>query len=82
MESVDSGAERKEVGSRGKGLDIVISHFQRFLDEATVPDPEAAVLGPDCLYGLYVSWCLLHRIRPVEPSNAVSVSLRSLSVKR
>lgn len=43
----------------------MISHFQRFLDEATVPDPEAAVLGPDCLYGLYVSWCLLHRIRPV-----------------
>ncbi|MET3923182.1 hypothetical protein [Arthrobacter sp. UYEF20] len=21
-------------------------------------------MGPDCLYGLYTSWCLLHHINP------------------
>ena len=41
------------------------SHYQRFLDEATIFDPTCdCPLGPDCLYGLYVSWCLLSDLQP------------------
>ncbi len=40
------------------------SHFQQFLDQATVHDAAAEhPLGPDCLYGLYVSWAALHGFR-------------------
>jgi hypothetical protein len=36
------------------------SHFDRFLSEAIAVDREAgAGLGPDALYGLYTSWCLM-----------------------
>ena len=45
---------------------MATSHFERFLREATVPDELHSPLGPDCLYGLYTSWCLLHNISPVE----------------
>lgn len=41
------------------------SHFQQFLDEATSFDPSNdSSLGPDCLYGLYVSWAVLNRLEP------------------
>jgi hypothetical protein len=43
---------------------MATSHFERFLHEATVPDETHCPLEPDCLYGLYTSWCLLHRISP------------------
>lgn len=44
----------------------MISHFQQFLNEATVRDPGPPVLlGPDSFYGLYISWCLIHKINPV-----------------
>ncbi|MFF1252932.1 hypothetical protein ACFVYC_10625 [Pseudarthrobacter sp. NPDC058329] len=40
------------------------SHFQQFLEQATIHDPEAEhPLGPDCLYGLYISWASLHGFR-------------------
>ena len=45
---------------------MIRSHFQRFVAEATVPDETQQPLGPDCLYGLYTSWCLLHNISPVQ----------------
>ena len=45
---------------------MTTSHFERFLHDATVPDETQRPLGPDCLYGLYTSWCLLHKIAPVE----------------
>ncbi len=45
---------------------MAISHFERFLLDATVPDSTLSPLGPDCLYGLYTNWCLLHNITPVE----------------
>jgi hypothetical protein len=45
---------------------MAISHFEQFLLEATVPDETRHPLGPDCLYGLYTSWCLLHNITPAE----------------
>lgn len=41
------------------------SHFQQFLDQATVFDPSNdGGLGPDCLYGLYVSWAALQGLEP------------------
>ncbi|PTT64570.1 hypothetical protein [Arthrobacter sp. HMWF013] len=41
------------------------SHYQHFLDEATIFDPTSdCPLGPDCLYGLYVSWCFLKGFQP------------------
>jgi len=42
------------------------SHISVFLQEATVPDSSENPLSPDCLYGLYTSWCLLHRVTPLE----------------
>jgi len=47
---------------------MATSHITRFLLDATVPDETHAPLGPDCLYGLYTSWCILHNIKPVEDS--------------
>jgi hypothetical protein len=44
---------------------MAASHFQQFLDDATCPAPDTdSPLGPDCLYGLYTSWCLLHGMTP------------------
>jgi hypothetical protein len=44
---------------------LATSHFEQFLDEATVFDPSTdSTLGPDCLYGLYVSWAELHGLQP------------------
>ena len=44
---------------------MAVSQFQQFLDEATVFDPSSdGALGPDCLYGLYVSWAELHGLEP------------------
>jgi hypothetical protein len=46
---------------------MATSHFDQFLDEATVPDLDTdCPLGPDCLYRPYTSWCLLHGMKP-EP---------------
>lgn len=40
-------------------------HFEQFLDEATLSDPDTdCSLELDCLYGLYISWCLLHGREP------------------
>lgn len=41
-------------------------HFERLLLDTTVPDETHQPLGPDCPYGLYTNWCLLHQITPVE----------------
>lgn len=39
---------------------MATSHFHQFLHDATSPAPDTdSPLGPDCLYGLYTSWCLL-----------------------
>lgn len=48
----------------------MISHFQRFLAEATVRDPGAReLLERESFYGLYISWCLLHGITPVPDTD-------------
>ena len=42
---------------------MATSHFTQFLDEATIPEFDTdCPLSADCLYGLYVSWCLIHRL--------------------
>jgi hypothetical protein len=39
---------------------MAASHFTKFLDEATVLEFDTdCPMSADCLYGLYVSWCLL-----------------------
>lgn len=46
------------------------SQFQQFLNEATTSEPSGdSPLGPDCLYGLYVSWAALHGLTP-KPDQA------------
>lgn len=41
------------------------AHIGRFLSEATIEGTdEGASLGKDQLYGLYISWCLLHDAAP------------------
>ncbi|MFC4395322.1 hypothetical protein [Arthrobacter sedimenti] len=46
------------------------SQFQQFLHEATTSEPSSdRPLGPDCLYGLYVSWAALHGLTP-KPDQA------------
>lgn len=45
---------------------MATSHFEQFLLDATIPDGTHRPLEPDCLYGLYTSWCVLHNITPVE----------------
>lgn len=48
-----------------KGPIVASSHFEQFLEEATIFDPSSdTMLGPDCLYGLYISWANLHGLTP------------------
>lgn len=45
------------------------AHFDRFLSEAIAADRESGTgLGPDALYGLYVSWCLMTQTHAATPS--------------
>ena len=44
---------------------MATSHFKQFLDEATIAETDTdCPLSADCLYGLYVSWCMLHGLEP------------------
>ena len=60
-----------------KSPSMASSHFERFLLDTTVPDETHVPLGPDCLYGLYTSWCVLHDITPVD-----DISFRSAMERR
>ncbi|MDQ0770852.1 hypothetical protein QF031_003601 [Pseudarthrobacter defluvii] len=45
------------------------THFENFLAEAVVADREPGLgLGRDELYGLYTSWCLLHKAKLQPPA--------------
>jgi hypothetical protein len=56
------------------------SHFQQFLHDATSPAPDTDLpLGPDCLYGLYTSWCLLQGITP-STSTSFRAGMRACNV--
>jgi hypothetical protein len=40
---------------------MATSHFDQFLDQATIAEFDTdCPLSADCLYGLYISWCILH----------------------
>ena len=44
---------------------MATSQFRQFLRDATTPDPDTdSPLGAEALYGLYMSWCPLHRLTP------------------
>ncbi|MEN8584813.1 hypothetical protein ABFP37_19160 [Burkholderia sp. RS01] len=54
------------------------SPFGRFLDEAIAADREAGPgLGPDALYGLYTSWCLITH-SPAAPPRVLFKALKDL----
>jgi hypothetical protein len=49
----------------GEELAMTVSHFDRFLNEATAPDRDGGLsLRKDQLYGLYTSWCILNQSTP------------------
>lgn len=49
---------------------MAVSHFQRFLSEATTPDPDPTRrLSEDQLYGLYISWCQANHCPPASDSD-------------
>jgi hypothetical protein len=51
------------------------NHFEEFIAEAVVPDREPGLgLGRDELYGLYTSWCLLHKAQ-LQPPEALWAAL-------
>ncbi|MDR6414924.1 hypothetical protein [Pseudarthrobacter sulfonivorans] len=40
---------------------MATSHFDQFLEQVTIAEFDTdCPLSADCLYGLYISWCLLH----------------------
>jgi len=44
---------------------VADSQYDQFLLEALAPDaPAGSVLGKDCLYGVYTSWCFLTQSVP------------------
>ena len=44
--------------------------FEQFVAEALTTERETdTVLGPDELYGLYTSWCLIHKLQPAAPDS-------------
>jgi hypothetical protein len=52
------------------------AHFDSFLSEAISTNREAeSGLGPDALYGLYTSWCLITHARTESP-RALFTALR------
>lgn len=59
---------------------MATSHFIQFLDQATVAEFDTyCPLSADCLYGLYVSWCILHRLEPV-PDMTFRAAMHRLGV--
>ncbi|MFE4838106.1 hypothetical protein ACFRAU_25930 [Arthrobacter sp. NPDC056691] len=45
------------------------TQFEQFVAEALTTERETdTVLGPDELYGLYTSWCLIHNVQPDAPA--------------
>lgn len=44
---------------------MVATQFEHFVAEALTTDRATdTVLGPDELFGLYTSWCLIHQAQP------------------
>ncbi|RAM38236.1 hypothetical protein [Arthrobacter globiformis] len=46
------------------------TQFDQFIAEALTTERETdTVFGPDELYGLYTSWCLIHQLQPAAPDS-------------
>jgi hypothetical protein len=57
--------------------------FEQFIAEALTTERETdTVLGPDELYGLYTSWCLIHKLQPAAPTRCLRLSSRAASIRR
>jgi len=56
------------------------THFEQFLAEAVVADREPGLgLRRDELYGLYTSWCLLHKAA-LQPAAALWEALQDAGI--
>ena len=57
------------------------AHIERFLAEATTEgSDDGNSLRKDQLYGLYISWCLLHNAAP-DPVSGFWAALRAHCIK-
>lgn len=63
-----------------RGAKMDATQFDLFVAEALTTERETdTVLGPDELYGLYTSWCLIHKAQPAAPG-ALFVALRERGI--
>lgn len=59
---------------------VATSHFNQFLDEATIAEVDTdCPLSADCLYGLYISWCILHGLE-AKPDATFRSAMHRLGV--
>ena len=57
------------------------TQYDQFLQEATAPDAVSdSVLGRDCLYGVYTSWCSLSQSVP-RPEDAFWAAMRQKRIR-
>lgn len=57
------------------------AHIDRFLSEATIEGADDSnSLRKDQLYGLYISWCLLHNAAP-DPVSGFWAALKAQRIK-
>ncbi|MGO4807817.1 hypothetical protein AB4089_22160 [Arthrobacter sp. 2MCAF15] len=57
------------------------SQYDQFLQEATTLDDQSdSVLGQDCLYGLYTSWCFLSQTAP-RPEDAFWAAMKEKKIR-
>jgi hypothetical protein len=60
---------------------MTTTDYARFLTTCISADPDLDEgLADDELYGVYISWCLLERLRP-EPSEAFWTAMRDLGIR-
>jgi hypothetical protein len=60
---------------------MTTTDYARFLTTCISADPDLDEgLADDELYGVYISWCLLQRLRP-EPSEAFWTAMRDLGIR-
>ena len=74
----DPGERRPPMSAVSMPKMTTNAHFDRFLAEAIAADQEAGPgLGPDALYGLYTSWCLITH-SPTAPPKVLFRALKDL----
>lgn len=59
---------------------MATSHFHQFLAEATIAESDTdCPLSADCLYGLYISWCVLHGLE-AKPDSVFRAAMERYGV--